>query len=82
VVAVGVACFAHGWIGIHGMRTAPEWRRRGCAAQVLIALSREGQRRGTGRAFLQVEESNAGAQALYVRAGFSTAWAYDYWRRA
>src|SRR5206468_2215071 len=41
VAAVGSACFSHGWCGIHGMRTAPQFRGRGFAGAILAALSRE-----------------------------------------
>ncbi|HYF19948.1 MAG TPA: GNAT family N-acetyltransferase [Ramlibacter sp.] len=82
VVAVGSACYAHDWCGIHGMRTLPAWRGRGLASSILAALAREAQRRGITRAFLQVEQANAPAQSLYRRAGFGPAWTYEYWRRA
>lgn len=80
VVAVGAACLAHGWVGLHAMRTAPGQRRNGFARDVLAAFGHEGRRRGVVRAFLQVEEVNTGARALYERACFSAAWAYEYWR--
>ena len=80
MMAVGCGCFAEGWWGLHGMRTAAAWRGRGFAAAILAALGREAVRRGIGRAFLQVESSNA-AQSIYRRAGFADAWSYDYWRR-
>jgi ribosomal protein S18 acetylase RimI-like enzyme len=79
-VAVGSGCFAHGWCGIHGMRTAPAARGRGHASAILSALAREAAARGVRRAFLQVEEENGTAQALYARAGFATLWRYRYWR--
>jgi len=79
-VAVGSACFSHGWCGIHGMRTAASHRGRGCAAAILAAFAREAQERGIARAFLQVEEGNAAARALYARAGFTTRWRYRYWQ--
>jgi len=78
-VAVGVAWFAHGWMGVHGMRTAPPSRGRGFAPQILAALGFESARRGVGRIFLQVEQPNVAAQPLYTRAGFTTARSYEYW---
>lgn len=81
VAAVGSACFSHGWCGIHGMRTAPPARGRGCAAAILAAFGRLAAERGVDRVFLQVEEANAPARSLYRRAGFRTAWCSDYWRR-
>lgn len=80
MVAVGCGCFAQGWWGVHGMRTAAAWRGRGFAAAILAALGQEALRRGIGRAFLQVESGNA-ARSIYRRAGFADAWSYDYWRR-
>jgi GNAT superfamily N-acetyltransferase len=80
VVAVGSACFSQGWCGVHGMRTLPRWRGRGLAGAILASLAQEATRRGVVRAFLQVEQGNAAAQSLYARAGFATAWAYEYWR--
>jgi GNAT superfamily N-acetyltransferase len=79
-VAVGCGCYAEGWWGLHGMRTAVPWRGRGFAAAIVVALAREALRRGIARAFLQVEATNP-AQGLYRRAGFDGAWRYDYWRR-
>lgn len=80
MVAVGCGCYAQGWWGVHGMRTAAGWRGRGFAGAILSALGREAERRGIARAFLQVESGNA-AQSIYRRAGFEPAWCYDYWRR-
>jgi GNAT superfamily N-acetyltransferase len=80
VAAVGSACFSHGWCGVHGMRTAPGHRRRGLAVCLLAALGRQARSWGLDPVFLQVEESNTPALALYQRAGLATAWAYEYWR--
>lgn len=80
VVAVGSASLAHGWCGIHGMRTLPAWRGQGLASGILAALAQAARARGLERAFLQVEAANAGAQALYRQAGFETRWRYHYWR--
>ena len=66
------APFRHGWVSVHGMRTAPAWRGRGLAGRVLAALADAAMARGVARCFLQVEAGNAAAQALYRRAGFVT----------
>ncbi len=81
-VAAGAAAFSHGWVSVHGMRTAPAFRGRGLAGRVLAGLAEAALQRGLERVFLQVEAGNAAALALYQRAGFATAWAYEYWRRA
>ena len=81
VAAVGAACFANGWMGIHGMRTLPAFRGRGLATQILSGFMAQARQRGIAHAFLQTEEANAAAQSVYRRAGFQTAWVYEYWRR-
>jgi ribosomal protein S18 acetylase RimI-like enzyme len=77
--AVGVATVAHGWGGIHGMRTAPAHRGRGHAAAILAAFGRALRDRGVERVVLQVEEANP-ARRIYRRAGFEALWTYRYWR--
>jgi len=78
--AVGVGAFGFGWASVHGMRTAPAFRRRGLARSVLVALAGAALERGIDRLFLQVEEGNAPGRALYDLAGFHIAWRYRYWR--
>lgn len=80
-LAVGVASFSYGWTSIHGMRTARARRGEGLAGRVLAGLAVAAEARGLGRVFLQVEEGNASARALYRRAGLRPAWRYFYWSR-
>ena len=80
-VAAGTASLSQGWASIHGMRTAANSRGRGLAARVLAGLADAATRQGLERVFLQVEEGNLPALALYRRAGFATAWRYHYWRK-
>lgn len=79
-VACGAASYGHGWLGVHGMRTAAARRGQGLAGRVLHAMAAEAVRRGVTGVFLQVDASNQPAQALYRRAGFTLAWPYAYWR--
>lgn len=79
-VAVGAACVGHGWCGVHGMRTAPAYRGRGLATAIMAAFARHARGAGVRRWFLQVESRNAGAQSVYARQGFATAWHYAYWQ--
>jgi ribosomal protein S18 acetylase RimI-like enzyme len=81
VLAGGAAAFGHGWVSVHGMRTAAGHRGQGLAGRVLAGLADAAARRGMERVFLQVEAANTAAQALYRRAGFTTAWRYEYWHR-
>jgi GNAT superfamily N-acetyltransferase len=80
-IAAGAAAFGYGWASVHGMRTEQARRGEGLAARVLAALAAVALERGRERMFLQVEVDNAPALALYRRAGFETAWRYEYWRR-
>lgn len=79
-VACGAASFGHGWLGVHGMRTAAAQRGRGLAGRILQAMAAEALARGLTGVFLQVDASNVAALTLYRRAGLSTAWPYAYWR--
>ncbi len=80
-LAAGAAAFSHGWASVHGMRTECSSRGRGFAGQILRAIAEQARRRGLERIFLQVEQGNEAAQALYRRAGFQTVWRYEYWSK-
>lgn len=79
--AVGVAALSHGWAGVHGMRTALPRRGEGLARRVLAGLAGAALDKGVTQAFLQVQEDNVAARALYRRAGFATLWRYAYWQQ-
>jgi len=79
-VACGVGSFGHGWLGVHGLRTARAHRGRGFARDVLRSLALLAHGQNVERVFLQVGAGNASAQALYRTAGLSLAWPYAYWR--
>lgn len=81
VLAGGAAAFGHGWVSVHGMRTAARHRGQGLAGRVLAGLADAAAGRGMKRVFLQVEAGNTAAQSLYRRAGFETVWRYEYWQR-
>ncbi len=80
-IAAGTAAFGFGWASVHGMRTVLSQRGRGLAGRVLAGLADAASARGLQRVFLQVEEDNTSALALYQRAGFATVWRYHYWRK-
>ncbi len=80
-VAAGAAAFSHGWASVHGMRTAQACRGRGLAGRVLAGIAHAAMQKGIEQMFLQVEEGNLAARALYLRAGFRPAWTYEYWRK-
>lgn len=64
-MAAGAAAFGHGWSSVHGMRTDQACRGRGLAGRVLAGLADAAMHRGMERSFLQVEDGNASALALY-----------------
>ncbi|MET0293600.1 MAG: GNAT family N-acetyltransferase, partial [Phenylobacterium sp.] len=76
--AVGLVSLDDGFASIHGMRTAQHRRRQGLAARVLSGLAATAEARGLTRVFLQVEEENGPARALYRQAGMEVAWRYLY----
>ncbi|BAL92586.1 putative GCN5-related N-acetyltransferase [Actinoplanes missouriensis 431] len=71
-VARGAVTGPDRWLGISLLQTAPAARRQGLGAHVVRALAQWASQRGSTRAYLQVEERNAAAVALYNRLGFTT----------
>lgn len=74
-VGVGMFAVAGDWCGVYGMRTSPDWRRRGVAA----ALLRAGARWASAeRIFLQVADDNPVARSRYESLGFRSSHGYHY----
>jgi GNAT superfamily N-acetyltransferase len=71
-VARGTVTGPQRWHGIALLQTAAQARRRGLAVHVLRAMASWAAERGATRAYLQVEERNSGAVALYRWLGFTT----------
>ena len=74
----GLAVAQGGWAGFFLMRTNPRQRRHGHARRVLAALARWAKDAGAVRGYLQVEDDNLPARALYARAGFADAYGYRF----
>jgi GNAT superfamily N-acetyltransferase len=74
LLAVGRGTVTGGgrWLGLTLIEVLPEARRRGFAGAIIGALADWGRAEGATRAFLQVEQHNAPAVALYQRLGFTT----------
>ncbi|SBT47256.1 GNAT family N-acetyltransferase [Micromonospora auratinigra] len=60
------------WLGVTSIEVLPEARRQGLAARVVRALVDWGTAEGATHAFLQVEQRNTPAVALYRGLGFTT----------
>jgi GNAT superfamily N-acetyltransferase len=67
------------WLGISLVTVDPAHRRRGLGRAIVGALARWAAEAGAARAYLQVEERNAVAVAMYARLGFTTHHAYVTW---
>ena len=64
--------------GIYDMVTAPAFRGRGAATWIVSALIAWARAQRASHAFLQVNDDNAPALAVYRRFGFATAYTYHY----
>jgi ribosomal protein S18 acetylase RimI-like enzyme len=64
-----------------GMRTAPAFRRRGLARRIFRTLTGFAVCSGARQGYLQVDEDNASAIALYEAEGFVSKYLYRYWVR-
>jgi ribosomal protein S18 acetylase RimI-like enzyme len=71
-IARGTVTGAGRYFGIFLVEVVPEARRRGLARHVIGALAGWAGQLGATTAFLQVEEHNTAAVALYERLGFTT----------
>jgi GNAT superfamily N-acetyltransferase len=76
--AVGFGVVEAGWVGVFGMGTSPEARRRGLATSILHTLGRWASDQHAESAYLQVEAENHPAHRLYERTGFATRYRYHY----
>jgi ribosomal protein S18 acetylase RimI-like enzyme len=70
------------WAGLFCMATRPDVQRRGAATAGLHAAAEWASARGARRMYLQVRDTNFGAQALYAKAGFATRYGYHYREKA
>ncbi|MGW7095230.1 GNAT family N-acetyltransferase [Streptomyces sp. NPDC054874] len=80
--AIGRCVVDGRWAGFMAVEVAPEQRRRGLATTVMAALARRALDEGASAAWLQVEEDNEGARALYDGMGFAAHHSYHHYRSA
>jgi len=79
--AVGACAVEGEWAGVMGMRTAPAFRRQGLARRLFRTLTAFAASAGATRGYLQVDQDNASAIALYEAEGFESGYLYRYWVR-
>lgn len=80
-LAIGMCAAAGDLAGVFLMRTAPEARRQGLARRIFRALMSRCAAWDARTAFLQVDDNNASAIALYKSEGFSPLASYRFWRK-
>ncbi len=78
-VAAGLAAIEGDHVGLFGIVTDPDYRRRGLGRIVTHALIEAGRRCSARLAYLQVEADNPAALTLYESMGFRDV--YPYWYR-
>ena len=79
VVGTGIAVVDGDLLGLFGLITDPAVRRQGIATSITQSLILWGMNRGATHGYLQVEEHNDPAKALYSSLGFEET--YTYWYR-
>ncbi len=77
-VAIGRVAVADGWGGLSAVAVRPGHRRTGLATAITAALAGAAAGQGAASLYLQVEEDNEAARALYTRRGFTGHHGYHY----
>ncbi|ANP49268.1 GNAT family N-acetyltransferase [Streptomyces griseochromogenes] len=80
VAAIGRCVVDGRWAGFAAVEVDPGRHRQGLATEVMAALARRALDEGASAAWLQVEEDNEAARALYAGLGFAPHHAYHHYR--
>ncbi|WP_094215109.1 GNAT family N-acetyltransferase [Streptomyces diastatochromogenes] len=78
--AIGRCVVDGRWAGFAAVEVDPARRRQGLATEVMAALARRALDEGASAAWLQVEDDNEAARALYADLGFAPHHAYHHYR--
>ncbi|MGW2742509.1 GNAT family N-acetyltransferase [Streptomyces sp. NPDC001450] len=78
--AIGRCVVDGRWAGFAAVEVDPALRRQGLATEVMAALARRALDEGASAAWLQVEDDNEAARALYAGLGFAAHHAYHHYR--
>ncbi len=79
VVALGRAVMDGQWVGLFGIWTQPEHRKRGYGKAITLAILHQAKQQGATQSYLQVVANNEPAIRLYQQLGFE--YGYTYWYR-
>ncbi len=79
--ATGLAVLDPPWCGVFAMRTLDAQRGQGLGRAALAGLAHAARERGADHLYLQVEQDNPAALALYRGAGFTRRYVYHYRQR-
>jgi ribosomal protein S18 acetylase RimI-like enzyme len=82
IVSAAYAAANDGWLCLEAVATAPDWRGRGLAGEMIRGLMIWGVGRGARAVGLQVQAGNASAQALYRRLGLGRELYRYHYRKA
>lgn len=80
LIGVARGVVTQGWLGITAVTVDAGHRRRGIGTHLMRGLIGWGQDRGARSIYLQVDEANEGALALYRAQGFTRHHGYHYRR--
>lgn len=77
-VAIARGVLDDGWLGVTAVEVAAEYRRQGLARRIMQELLAWGVDGGASDCYLQLEDSNTAALALYRGLGFTEHHRYHY----
>lgn len=78
--AIGRCVVDGAWAGLGAVEVVPQARRRGLASAVMSTLAARAAEEGASGVYLQVEEENTVARAMYDKLGFEVRYRYCYAR--
>jgi ribosomal protein S18 acetylase RimI-like enzyme len=78
VAGAGASASPGRWAGLTAIEVDPAYRRRGLATAITTALIARAAEHGATGVYLQVEDVNAPARALYAGLGFTEHHSYHY----
>lgn len=74
----GLGVLAKDYLGLFFVATAKQYRGKGYAKQLILAMLQWGKNNGATQAYVQVETKNINGINLYNKLGFSQAYQYFY----